>query len=225
MSVKKQQPRAWSYSRLYDYERCPQLYKFKAIDRLPEPPNPAMERGIRIHGLAEKALLQPRSSLPQELQRLSARFKELRQQKAAPEKQWTLTDAFKGVTGWFDKDAWLRLKLDAVVVNGDQVEVVDWKTGQFKPEKSLDQLELYALGASVIHPEVKQVTARLSYVDVGQEVPVVVEVTQAWRKKITAKWLKRIAPLQKDQKFSPKPGPACNWCFFAKSKGGPCAHG
>lgn len=225
MSADKQDFRAWSYSRLYDYERCPQLYKFKAIDKLPEPPNPAMDRGTRIHNLAEKALLKPKSKLPQELLRLKERFAQLRGAGAQPEQQWTLTYNFKASTSWFSKEAWCRLKVDAVVVDGDKVEVVDWKTGQFKPEKSVDQVELYALGASVVHPVTKQVTCRLSYTDVGQEVPTIIQLTPAWVKKTKDKWVKRVAPLQKDKSFKPKPSPACNWCFFAKSKGGPCAHG
>ncbi|CAB4532535.1 unannotated protein [freshwater metagenome] len=42
-----------SPSRLNDFTNCPQLYKYRAIDQLPEPPSIDAERGKLIHSVLE----------------------------------------------------------------------------------------------------------------------------------------------------------------------------
>jgi len=245
----KKLPQAWSYSRLADYDRCPQLFKFKHIEKRPEPSNPAMERGQRIHGLAETALLKPRSKIHQDLMRLQKEIALLRKLKAEPEAQLTFIDQFKGKTGWFDKAAWCRIKVDAVarVTYSEALEeiapaevkegkggqlsrlspgrwVVDWKTGQFRPERSHDQVDLYALGSFLDDHVAEFVIVTLAFVDFGR----VVHAYYDNPKRVAAmrtKWLKRIGPMQQDVKFKPKPGPQCAWCFFSSKKGGPCQAG
>src|SRR3954453_1334740 len=44
---------ALSPSRAGDFMSCPLLYRFKTIDRLPEPPSPAAVRGTVIHKVLE----------------------------------------------------------------------------------------------------------------------------------------------------------------------------
>ena len=38
-------------------------------------------------------------------------------------------------------------------------------------------------------------------------------------------WQERIEQMQGDTFCAPKPGMQCNWCDYAKKKGGPCAFG
>lgn len=45
---------ALSPSRVGDFLNCPLLYRFRAIDRLPEPPSPAAVRGTVIHRVLEQ---------------------------------------------------------------------------------------------------------------------------------------------------------------------------
>jgi putative RecB family exonuclease len=42
-----------SPSRASDFKRCPLLYRFRAIDRLPEPPSPAAVRGTLVHAVLD----------------------------------------------------------------------------------------------------------------------------------------------------------------------------
>ena len=42
-----------SPSRMNDFTNCPQLYKYRAIDQLPEPPSIDAERGKLIHSILE----------------------------------------------------------------------------------------------------------------------------------------------------------------------------
>lgn len=43
-----------SPSRASDFKTCPLLYRFRSIDRLPEPPSPAATRGTLVHSVLER---------------------------------------------------------------------------------------------------------------------------------------------------------------------------
>lgn len=45
---------ALSPSRASDFMQCPLLYRFRVIDRLPEPPSPAALRGTLVHAVLER---------------------------------------------------------------------------------------------------------------------------------------------------------------------------
>src|SRR5215470_1382992 len=42
-----------SPSRAADFKTCPLLYRFRSIDRLPEPPTPDQARGTLVHAVLE----------------------------------------------------------------------------------------------------------------------------------------------------------------------------
>lgn len=50
---------ALSPSRAADFKQCPLLYRFRAIDRLPEVPSPAQVRGTLVHAVLEQLFLLP----------------------------------------------------------------------------------------------------------------------------------------------------------------------
>lgn len=50
---------ALSPSRAGDFKRCPLLYRFRAIDRLPEPPGRAQVRGTLVHAVLERLYAMP----------------------------------------------------------------------------------------------------------------------------------------------------------------------
>ena len=45
---------ALSPSRAADFKACPLLFKFRTIDRLPEPPDPSRARGTIVHAVLER---------------------------------------------------------------------------------------------------------------------------------------------------------------------------
>ncbi|NLG21049.1 MAG: PD-(D/E)XK nuclease family protein, partial [Actinomycetales bacterium] len=45
---------ALSPSRASDFMQCPLLYRFRVIDRLPEPPSAAAARGTLVHAALER---------------------------------------------------------------------------------------------------------------------------------------------------------------------------
>ncbi len=54
-------PRLWalSPSRAGDFTTCPLLYRFRVIDRLPEPSSPVTTRGTLVHGVLERLFDSP----------------------------------------------------------------------------------------------------------------------------------------------------------------------
>jgi putative RecB family exonuclease len=51
--------RALSPSRAADFKLCPLKYRFRAIDRIPEPPSHAAARGTLVHSILEKLFARP----------------------------------------------------------------------------------------------------------------------------------------------------------------------
>jgi putative RecB family exonuclease len=75
-----------SPSRAADFMTCPLLYRFRVIDRLPEPPSPAAARGTLVHAVLERLFDEPaagrtpqtaRDLLPGQWDRLLAEAPEL----------------------------------------------------------------------------------------------------------------------------------------------------
>jgi putative RecB family exonuclease len=52
-------PAALSPSRASDFMTCPLLYRFRAIDRIPEPPTTATARGTLVHAVLERLFDRP----------------------------------------------------------------------------------------------------------------------------------------------------------------------
>jgi putative RecB family exonuclease len=48
-----------SPSRAADFMACPLLYRFRVVDRLPEPPSPAAARGTLVHAVLERLFDEP----------------------------------------------------------------------------------------------------------------------------------------------------------------------
>ena len=134
---------SWSYSRYAQYDKCPAAAKYKFIDKLPEPPAPAMERGNVIHKLAENYTQGKIRKFPPELTAFKEQFTELKKSKPQLEQTW----AFKvdwNETVWNDwQGCWLRVKTDASCLDGTTLYVIDHKTGKFRDGYDA-QLSLYA---------------------------------------------------------------------------------
>lgn len=214
---------SWSYSRLSDFETCPRRFRYKHLDKLPEPRGPSLERGIRVHEdcaafLAGK-LRQPTS----EIESFGVgMFEMLRSLNPFVEQQWGFTAKWRQ-TGWFAADTWLRVALDAAVLYPDDTGLaVDHKTGK-KYGSNDDQMELYALAFMCRYPQVKKVETRLWYLDSGDEE--IAEFTADDKSALREKWNRRAAGMLSEQVFPARPNPKCRFCAFAKGAGGPCEFG
>lgn len=229
---------SWSFSRYSTYRQCPLKAKLKFIDKMEEPTNDAMARGAAIHDTCEKYLKGTVARMPAELKLFADDFKKLKAQykKRVPamvvEDMWAFTKDWDE-TRWNDwANCWVRIKLDCAHFEDETTLVVtDFKTGKFRPDKNeeyMEQLELYALAALLMYPEIEGlvVKPRLMYLDAGVIYPEPGDDELVYTAKDIGRlqklWAKRVRPMLNDKKFPPRANNFCSWCHFRKSNGGPC---
>lgn len=208
----------WSYSRYTTYKECPLKARLKFIQKLEEPGNQYLENGIRVHKLVEDYLKGaiPLNAELGDLAEVLGRAKEL----GAESELELAFDADWQPVGWFDKEAWVRVKADILIgpmADGTLV-LVDVKTG--KQRDYTEQLELYALAAFKKWPEVSAVEAAIWYVTGGATD--FISLTRSAEEELTAKWNSKVEPMLNDDIFAARPGNYCRYCHFRKDNGGPC---
>lgn len=237
--------RSWSASRLGLYQQCPLKFKLTHLDKLPggQVKSPAMERGTKIHELAEAYVLGTIARLPPELAQHADLFRRLRvKRKKEPgsvlvEEGWGFTREW-GYAGWKDwANCWARIKVDLIERTGDQVVLNDWKTGRYYPDSSdeyLQQLDLYGLATVITLTAGGQkpwpaleVRPRLVYLDAGRVYPAPgaeIVYRESDVPRLKKEWDRRVKPMFNDKRFAPRPNKFCAWCPFNKAAGGPCQY-
>lgn len=228
----KQQITSWSYSRLQVYRKCPAQAKYKFIDKLPEPGSPAMERGTKIHKLAEQFIKGEIKKLPVELKLFEQEFKATVKNKTSEklcEQDWAFTSGWLP-TDWRDwKGAWVRVKVDLIErFTPAKARMTDFKTGKSglgdPPGTGVyEQLKLYALSGFKMWPELEEVECVGAYLDHGVEKKEV--YTRDALPKLVTYFDKESRALLRDTKFTPTPSDfACKYCAYSKAKSGPCIY-
>ena len=206
---------AWSFSRLKDYKQCPLKAKLKHIDKMKEPGNEAMERGSKIHLLAEDWTKGKLKKFPAELAKFKAEFAVLKKGKAICEEDWAFRSDWTPCA-WNDwNNVWVRVKVDAILVDTKTgvVRIIDHKTG--KPaDDHQDQLSLYAVAAFVMFPAATKVISELWYLDTGDKTEADYDVGQL--PELKAHWGREVKALLSDTSFCAKPNNRCKWCWFRK---------
>jgi hypothetical protein len=225
---------AWSYSRWETYDKCPQLAKYKFVDKLQEPKTVALQNGIDVHKDIEQYLVGEKDEPSTPLKpKVREYYDNLRLTEVYVENQFAFDSEWRK-TGWFDKGdrgAWCRVAMDAFVPAEDEegsTLVVDHKTGGYKngelrdPNKYDLQMNLYGVAALILVPFADKVVTELVFVD-GETV-IRDEFDRKRLETMKKDWNRRVQPMLNDTVFSPKPGDACRWCHFRKSNGGPCKY-
>ena len=123
--------RAWSMSRLFDFENCPHAVYLSKVENMPSPSGPAAERGTAIHNHIEGYIQGEHAEVIKEMAGFRPLIDLLRDEFAAArvevEGDWAF-DRTWNTTGWSAKDAWARFKLDAIHFQSDtSAKVIDWK--------------------------------------------------------------------------------------------------
>lgn len=231
---------SWSWSRYFDYKVCPLKAKLNHLDKIREPKNDAMTRGGAIHDTIRDYIKGIKKSIKEcglptvVMGWLNDAKKAFKKKTLQPiiEEDWAFTKDWTQ-TQWNDWNGCvLRVKLDAGLFenDGDIFNIIDWKSGKFREEEVeqyIEQLELQALAALVLYPQVREVRPQLRYVDFGIVYPPPAKqlvFTQADVPKLKKLWAKRTKPMLSDTTFAPRPNDKCRWCFYGQSgkvKGGP----
>lgn len=114
---------------------------------------------------------------------------------------------------FFDPEAWLRAKIDVLILNDTLAEVIDYKTG--KQKHDVAQLRRYALLVMANHPEVEKVRTGFAWLKDGAlskpmvytrgHIDGIMQIEQREHDQIEAAYM--------TGKFTPKPSGLCNgWC-------------
>lgn len=172
-----------------------------------------------------------KGKLPEELARFPEELAQLRamsssllaQEQLSFDKDWKLLPP----RAWFDNTGptRVRVKLDVSWTAGRRCYVVDYKNGKVRQE-DVEQLELYVLAKLIALPQVDDVEPALWYLKQGVILPEVPRVYgRAELPALKKKWSAKAKPMLLDETFKPNPGRHCEWCHWAKSRGGTCEAG
>lgn len=205
---------AHSYSSIKLYEQCPlRYYRQRVLKDVVDEGGEASKHGERIHEFLEKRLAE-NAELPQEAIRYEPLCKSVEKLSTDAqlhiEKELVLTDELKP-TGWWDADAWLRSKLDVLVVRDTTAVVMDWKTG--KRRVDFFQLKLFAAQVFKHYPEVNTVKTTLVWLKDMKMDTETYEREQA--NKIWENILSRITQIYKSldhDNWPAKPSGLCRYC-------------
>lgn len=219
----------WSFSQWETYSQCPAKWKFGSVLKLPrQPPGPAAARGLEIHASVEEYCKHGDASVLHGAikPRYIPIFDELRLHENG--------DTYQELKLGFDVD-WATCPpqaktaaciaiLDGVrFANNGVAHVYEWKSGKPK-DTHPDQRKLYAVASLLKFKATKAVVTTFYLEDT--EVPQRTVVSEKGvRETLIPLWNSRIHQMQRDQFCAPKPSFGCNWCDFAKKKGGPCKFG
>lgn len=155
---------ALSPSRAADFMQCPLLYRYRVVDKLPEPPSAAAARGTLVHAALERVFDLPTEQrtpeatvalLEPEWERLVQAEPELASLLAQQERADWFGDAGKLVQRWFtledprhlepaERELYVEAEIDGLVLRGyvdrldvapdGRLRIVDYKTGRAPSE-------------------------------------------------------------------------------------------
>jgi CRISPR/Cas system-associated exonuclease Cas4 (RecB family) len=208
----------WSPTSLSDFETCPRRFYITRVSKqVREPQTAQLAEGNKQHKALENAL-KGTEGLPHAYKHYQPIIDRLR---AAPgikqaERDFALTSSFKP-TGYWDKDAWVRGKVDVTIVLPTSAVVIDYKTGKVK--ESEDQAKLYAGVAFAENPACQEV--RTAYIWLAHDK---VSPRTFTREDLPGIWqeftgrVKRMEHAASSNDFPPRPSGLCReWCPVGRS--------
>ena len=226
---------AVSHSRMKTHEGCARKAKYKFIDKLKEPSNEAMDRGLEKHKELENwvnAVIGepfggsgaiPRSGIYDRIRdhcaqdfwgKGSPKYDVKAEMQVAFNREWAMCD-------WFGPEAWMRVVFDAVGVSpcGNHIVLYDWKTGKVYDDHD-EQANLYAVAG--YYMGAASVDVKFFYLDqnIIQPYNYDREELEGLVKDIEA----RAEAVTSDRIFATNPSWRCKYCHFRRENGGPCAH-
>ena len=222
--AKPGQIKAWSYSTLEKFEKCPYSVYLSGVKKVPQESSAASERGSQIHQLAEDYVNGNLESLPKELNRFAGAFDELRSRYEADqielEEDWAF-DADWSPTGWRAQDCWNRMKLDVLVHESKTAcKIIDHKTGKKwgNEFKHSQQGQLYAIGTFLKYPDMQFAEVSFWYLDKGETLDKTYTRDEAMV--FLPKWQQRATKLTTCTEFIPRPSRStCRFCPYGKQNG------
>jgi hypothetical protein len=164
-------PLAFSYSKIKNFRTCPKRHYHYDISRdVKEPESDALAFGNFFHAAMEKRFLNG-ERMPLTILRYEHWGRQLdawRHSHMVKVEQKLAFDKSFNATEYFDRSTWFRSRLDVVWFPPEYKRtavVMDWKTGEVKPDEQ--QLQLSAQAIFSHYPHIDVVVA--SYIWVGDD--------------------------------------------------------
>jgi len=173
-----------------------------------------MTFGNEIHKIAHEYVEQDKP-IPQKYSNIEPALKSLKDMegKKLCENKLGLTIDFKPC-GFFDKNVWWRGIADIIIVQGDTILTVDYKTGTKSKYADLKQLEILALALFKHYPEVKRVKAGLLFLFADDFVKTVYSADS--QAELWTGWISDVGQLETsviNNVWNAKPNFTCRgWC-------------
>jgi RecB family exonuclease len=203
-----------SYSSIKLYENCPYRYfRQRVLKDVVDEGGEASKHGERIHAFLEHRL-KSNNLLPQEIAHYEPLCQSVERLSAGGElhieHELVLTENLTP-TGWWEADAWLRSKLDILVINDTIANVMDWKTGK----RNADQFQMQLFAAQVFQnfPEIQTVRTSLVWLKTME-----MDTETYYRSQVNELWadvMKRIQRIYKSlehDNWPMKPSGLCRFC-------------
>jgi len=205
---------AWSFSALSSYELCAKKHWHVNIAKdVKEPPNDAGDYGQAAHKHFEHRMMKDKP-LPLDLRHHETTLSKISQRPGDKygEQKLALNDKFE-LTGFFDKDVWVRVIIDFMVVEGNKALIIDWKFG--KQKKGDDQLDLMAAVIFASMPEIEYIASAYYWAKEKEFKSVTYDrhdIAEIWNN-----FIPRADALEhaiNNSEFPATPGFLCkNWCW------------
>ena len=208
---------SWSHTALTSFETCGRRHYLTRVTKsVIEPPSEHLTWGRQAHEALEKRLA-GKAALPPALAYLEPLVVLLTSKhgRRLIEEKLAVDQSFRPV-GWRDKSAWCRGVVDTAIVGVEQAVIVDWKTGNRKPDQ--DQLKLFAALMFAHYPFLKSVHTTFVWLKekkLDKEVFTHEQVQSLWNEFLPR--VQRLELAHKNNTWHPKPSGLCQrWCPVTK---------
>jgi hypothetical protein len=203
-----------SYSSIKLYENCPlRYYRQRVIKDVVDDGGEASKYGERVHEYLEQRL-KANTELPQDIAHYEVLCTTVEKiangGELSIEKELVLTEELKP-TGWWEPDAWLRSKLDILVLRGDTAYVMDWKTGKRNPD--FFQMQMFACQVFKHFPQVQKCKTSLvwlKHLQMDTEEYTRDQSNQMWAD--IMKKIRRIYDSAENDVWPARPSGLCRFC-------------
>jgi hypothetical protein len=204
---------AHSYSSIKLYENCPyRYYRQRIVKDIVDEGGDASKHGERIHEFLENRL--KGTDLPKEVEHYEPLCQSVERIAKGGElhieKELVLTENLTP-TGWWDADAWIRSKLDVLVITGDTAVVMDWKTG--KRRMDMFQMDLFAAQVFKHYDQVQKIKTSLVWLktmEMDTELYIRGNINERWADIMGR--INRIYMSLEHDNWPAKPSGLCRYC-------------
>ncbi|MEW6657391.1 MAG: PD-(D/E)XK nuclease family protein [Thermodesulfobacteriota bacterium] len=225
---------SYSISRLILYGRCPWAYKEIYLNKTPQEENEYRETGLELHQKVQPYLVRLiRKNLQSDWIWAAAQESSLKDvaevwrrfyrgfslpaglQDPGVERRLAFTRNWEPC-GYFAPEAFFRMVLDFHFRQHAQAVIMDWKSGWKMMDTVEDDPQLLTYGWGLwraVYPDAKKFQLKLYFLRYGQSRKITLTPEQL--QSVPRKLEEKIAQIEGDQKFEPRPGSFCGMCGVA----------